>query len=260
MPATALVVFSRSPVPGQTKLRLQQPLSPFECALFHRACLADLNLLAGGIEMPSFLYYTGSLEGFHEDAGQAGGRPVPAGYETLQPPGYETQQPGYKTPQPLRLDNLEFRPQGTGDLGERMLRAASEVLQEYDQVLLIGSDLPDLTVAMLEEAVARLADNDLVVGPSDDGGYYLLGLKDLVPGLFSAIDWGTERVLRQTLQAADRERLMVALLQPMRDVDTWPDLIGYAGRAGASISGCLARQMVRRHLREERYDSHTGSP
>lgn len=228
MPTTALAIFSRSPAPGQTKRRLQQTLSPLECALFHRACLADLNVLAGRIEMPSFLYHAGSLKMFHED---------------LEMPGL----PGYETLQPLRLDKLEFRPQSGGDLGERMLRAAGEVLQEYDQVLLIGSDLPDLSEAILDGAVACLADNDLVIGPSDDGGYYLLGLKNLEPGLFSSIDWGTGRVLRQTLSAADRDRLRVALLQPMRDVDTWPDLICYAGRAGASISGCLARQMVQRH-------------
>lgn len=228
MPTTALAIFSRSPVPGQTKRRLQQQLTSIECALFHRACLVDLNSLAGRICMPTFLYYTGSLNGFHEDIIW----PIPPGFEALRL---------------LQLDNLEFRPQCGDNLGERMQQAVDEVLQEYDQVLLVGSDLPDLTETILYGAVDGLADHDLAIGPSQDGGYYLLGLKNLKSSLFMAIEWGTERVLQQTLQAASRGRLKIVLLEQMRDVDTWSDLNEYAGRADDSVSGRLARKLVQKY-------------
>jgi rSAM/selenodomain-associated transferase 1 len=228
MPTTALAIFSRSPVPGQTKKRLQQRLTASECALFHRACLADLNELAGRINMPSFLYYTGFLTGFQEDYGEQ----IPPGFEEIRL---------------LRLDNLEFRRQRGDDLGERMQQAVAEILQEYDQVLLAGSDLPDLTEVILDEALGGLADNDLAIGPSDDGGYCLLGLKKLDHSLFTGIEWGTEQVLEQTLLAAERAQLRVALLRPMRDVDTWSDLNAYADRADDCISGRLARILAQKY-------------
>ena len=232
MPTTALAILSRSPVPGQTKRRLQQQLTGIECALFHRACLVDLNSLAGRIGLPSFLYYTGALNGFLEAAAW----PVPPGFEALRI---------------LQLDHLEFRPQCGDDLGERMRQAAAEVLQSYDQVLLVGSDLPDLTETTLHAAVDSLASHDLAIGPSHDGGYYLFGLKKLNPGLFTAIEWGTERVLQQTMQAAGGERLKVVLLEQMRDVDTWPDLKAYAGRADDGISGRLARKLAQKYRDNE---------
>jgi rSAM/selenodomain-associated transferase 1 len=228
MPTTALAIFSRSPVPGQTKRRLQQPLTASECALFHRACLADLNGLAGRIKMPSFLYYTGSLTGFQED------------YEGPILPGFEALRL-------LCLDNLEFRRQRGDGLGRRMQQAVVEVLKEYDQVLLAGSDLPDLTEVILDDALDALVDSDLAIGPSEDGGYYLLGLKKLDSGLFAGIEWGTERVLGQTLRAAGRAQLRTVLLPPMRDVDTWPDLSAYADRADDRISGRLARMLTQKY-------------
>jgi len=228
LPTTALVIFSRSPMPGQTKRRLQQQLTGVECALFHRACLVDLNSLAGRIGMPTFLYYTGSLNGFLDDDTW----PIPPGFESLRL---------------LQLDHLEFRPQCGDGLGKRMQKAVEEVLREYDQVLLIGSDLPDLAETILYEAVNSLLDYDLAIGPSHDGGYYLLGLKNLQSSLFMGIEWGTERVLQQTLQAASQEGLKVMLLEPLRDVDTWSDLNAYAGRADDSVSGRLARKLTQKY-------------
>ena len=92
-------------------------------------------------------------------------------------------------------------------------------------MVLIGSDLPDLTPAIIRESFERLTDHDLVLGPARDGGYYLIGLKAYRPELFgNSIIWGTGEVLKNTLLTADRLGLKTALLTRLRDVDRPEDL------------------------------------
>ena len=98
--------------------------------------------------------------------------------------------------------------------------------QGWKRVVLIGSDIPDLTSAIIRESFERLTDHDLVLGPARDGGYYLIGLKTCRPELFNnAIDWGTKEVLKNTRITADRLGLKTALLAQLRDVDRPEDLI-----------------------------------
>jgi rSAM/selenodomain-associated transferase 1 len=110
------------------------------------------------------------------------------------------------------------------DLGQRMSTAFEKLFKNHQSVVLIGCDLPDLTSALIAKAFDALQNNDLVIGPSCDGGYYLIGLNKSTPDLFEEISWSTEKVLKQTLERAERLLLKVQLLDQLRDIDTLEDL------------------------------------
>ncbi len=116
------------------------------------------------------------------------------------------------------------RPQGDGDLGDRLHSAFRSSRDEgFAKTIIIGSDCPYLDVADLEEAALSLDQYDVAVGPANDGGYWLIGLKDAHPELFIGIDWSTGQVLQQTLDSARRVELKHHLLRTLSDVDTLED-------------------------------------
>jgi rSAM/selenodomain-associated transferase 1 len=111
------------------------------------------------------------------------------------------------------------------DLGERMQRAFAEAFEAgYQKVVLIGSDLYDLDTEDLASAFASLDTHQAVVGPATDGGYYLLGLTQMVPALFRNKAWGTDTVLEATLH--DLEGIPTYLLPPRNDIDRYEDIAG----------------------------------
>lgn len=122
-------------------------------------------------------------------------------------------------------NNMAFRPQAEGDLGQRMNMAASEAFaQGAKRFLLIGTDIPGLSAALLARAFDLLITHDLVLGPAVDGGYYLIGLTRPEPALFAGIEWGTGTVFSATLVKAATLNLTVAQLEPLTDVDRPEDL------------------------------------
>lgn len=114
--------------------------------------------------------------------------------------------------------------QPAGDLGERMRRIATLGLAESDAVILIGNDCPALDGDYLHAACSALQAQQVVIGPAEDGGYVLLGLRSMNPALFSDIPWGTERVLSLTLQRLQQLDWHPALLPALWDVDRPEDL------------------------------------
>ncbi|MFI8378549.1 TIGR04282 family arsenosugar biosynthesis glycosyltransferase [Leeuwenhoekiella sp. NPDC079379] len=111
------------------------------------------------------------------------------------------------------------------DLGERMNKAFDEAFRAgYKKAIIIGSDMHDLSQQDLEEAFTVLDDHDFVVGPAEDGGYYLLGMTFLKPELFHNKVWGTETVLQNTL--ADLKGESFKLLPTRNDVDYYEDIEG----------------------------------
>ena len=109
------------------------------------------------------------------------------------------------------------------DLGIRMLHAFKEGFDAgYQKVLIIGSDLYDLTSEIIESAFVELDTNDVVIGPAEDGGYYLLGMNSLHTAIFKNKDWGTSSVRKDTL--ADLKDKKVHLLQELNDVDVFEDI------------------------------------
>jgi len=122
-------------------------------------------------------------------------------------------------------DDLSFVSQGGGDLGERMSRAFHENFRGgKKRVVLIGTDLPDLAPIHIKTAFEALRKCDVVIGPTQDGGYGLIGLKKEDPEIFCGIDWGTASVFGETLQRAAGRGLVVKRLPYLRDVDVPKDL------------------------------------
>jgi rSAM/selenodomain-associated transferase 1 len=116
-------------------------------------------------------------------------------------------------------------PQEGNDLGDRMALAFERAFQiGYKRVVLIGGDCPEMTTEILEWAFEKLNDHDLVLGPSQDGGYYLIGLKKTEPRLFENMQWSHNKVFEQTVQRAAEQNLKVALLPTLRDIDHLADL------------------------------------
>ncbi|SHG84435.1 hypothetical protein SAMN05444372_110149 [Flavobacterium micromati] len=113
--------------------------------------------------------------------------------------------------------------QSNGDLGNRM-HDAFETLFEmgYQNCIIIGSDLLDLKTSLIDTAFIKLLDHDAVIGPAEDGGYYLLGLKRNNTLIFQNKDWGTSTVLKATI--SDLAAHKVCLLDTLNDIDTFEDL------------------------------------
>ena len=124
----------------------------------------------------------------------------------------------------LGSDN-SVKPQGRGNLGERMQKAFEEAFNMgYERVLLVGSDCPGISVDTFEEAFEILANEDIVLGPATDGGYYLIGFRDQSRPIFKHIGWGTEKVLSETLDQIKAQQLTVGLLEELHDIDRPEDL------------------------------------
>ena len=123
-----------------------------------------------------------------------------------------------------RCPGAVFRPQGSGDLGERLTQGFQEAFASGSaHVAAIGSDCIELVLSIFADAWAALETTECVVGPSEDGGYYLIALREPCPTLFEGISWSTATVLRQTLDRASATGLRVALLPQLHDVDDEAD-------------------------------------
>jgi rSAM/selenodomain-associated transferase 1 len=132
-----------------------------------------------------------------------------------------------------------LRPQGDGDLGDRLTRfLTAEVAAGAGAVVVVGADSPTLPVGYVEQAFAALESVDVVLGPAADGGYYLLGCGRRVPPVFDGVGWGGRRVLAETVARLPADDWRLALLPPWYDVDTpddWDVLCGHVAalrRAG----------------------------
>ena len=121
---------------------------------------------------------------------------------------------------PWLNDGWTARPQGEGDLGERMHRAFTEA---NGPAIIIGSDCPQVELNDFRTAAKALLTHDAVIGPATDGGYWLIGLNAPCPALFEEIEWSTGGVLQSTLAKADEAGLSVQLLRELADVDTGAD-------------------------------------
>jgi hypothetical protein len=189
-----LVVFVRYPRPGEVKTRLVPALGAEAAAKLYRA-IAEQVLEAT--------------------------LPAPGEYERLV--FYDPPEAGEAMRQWLPSGRL--RRQAGGDLGERMAEAFTRAFRRgASRVALAGSDVPTLTRKDVASAFSRLDTADVVLGPSEDGGYYLVALRRAQPSLFEGVAWGTPSVLEETLARAGAAGLAVGRLGPRRDIDTVEDL------------------------------------
>jgi rSAM/selenodomain-associated transferase 1 len=116
-------------------------------------------------------------------------------------------------------------PQGPGDLGQRLTRAFHEAFSGgAERVVIIGSDCPEITQHDIESAWAALDDHEVILGPAEDGGYWLIGLRSQQPALFENVAWSSTMVFEETLSRATTSSLAVCVLRKLSDVDTIEDL------------------------------------
>lgn len=111
------------------------------------------------------------------------------------------------------------------DLGKRMQNAFQNGFDRgYEKIIGIGSDLPDLNADVMNEGLAALTDSETVFGPSDDGGYYLIGMQKMVNNIFEQKPWSTDQLLGVTLSELGRKAISFRLLATLNDIDTIEDL------------------------------------
>ncbi|MEM7394475.1 MAG: TIGR04282 family arsenosugar biosynthesis glycosyltransferase, partial [Verrucomicrobiota bacterium] len=123
-----------------------------------------------------------------------------------------------------------------GDLGDRMLGALNHAFElGYGEAVIIGTDCPALSARHLKQAFDTLKTNDVVLGPTFDGGYYLIGMKQPHQALFRDIPWSTEAVFPNTMEVMKTENLSCGLLPRLRDLDDQDDL-GFYELKGVSFA------------------------
>ncbi len=123
-----------------------------------------------------------------------------------------------------------YTPQGDGELGDRLMRSFQNAFASgRHRAIVIGTDCPELDSSQLQAAFQALETYPLVLGPTNDGGYYLIGMNCFLPDLFVDIAWGTSTVLQQTLETAHKLQLAIAQLPMLSDVDYPDDLVVWFG-------------------------------
>ncbi|MBR9845823.1 MAG: glycosyltransferase [Algicola sp.] len=111
------------------------------------------------------------------------------------------------------------------DLGERMKNAFLKGFEDgYEHIVLIGSDLPDISAFHIQNGLKALKDTEVVFGPAEDGGYYLIGLSKMHQEVFEHKPWSQSNLLKETLQELHNNHVSVSTLEPLNDIDTFEDL------------------------------------
>jgi rSAM/selenodomain-associated transferase 1 len=204
----ALAVMTKAPQAGRVKTRLVPPLTPEEAAELNKCFLRDT---AAAISSACRQQPVSDAHASHSQAAS-----VARGIAVYTPVGAESV---YNDILPVDFSLL---PQRGDRFGERLYFAVEDLFKcGFEAVCLIDSDSPTVPAENFAEAVEMLSTHQdrVVLGPSDDGGYYLIGVKKPHRHLFEQIDWSTERVLDQTIQRATEMGLKIQLLPTGYDVD-----------------------------------------
>ncbi len=189
-----LIIFAKGPEPGRVKTRLIPFLSQETAASLQEAFLLDILKMSRDVKSARII--------------------------ACAP---DTQHAFFQRCE--REEGIRLIRQEGEDLGERMKRAFQRAFAEgFEKVVIIGCDSPTLPAPYINKAFERLADNSVVVGPSLDGGYYLIATKAPQPELFSRMDWGTETVLSETLKRLNASKRPYHLLPFWYDIDLPADI------------------------------------
>lgn len=186
------ILFARTPVAGRVKSRLWTHLTPEQACQLHWACTQDTAALLNHA-LPQLSKWL-----FLSDAPKAD-ISLPSGFRCAVQEG--------------------------ASLGDRMAAAFTGAFASgARRVVIFGSDSPTLPERIPQQAFDALHDSDLVLGPTEDGGYYLIGCRRFDPHLFQSVEWSTPRTLQQTLANAERLGLRTTVLQRWFDLDEWKDV------------------------------------
>jgi hypothetical protein len=191
----AVIVMVKAPIAGTVKTRLTPPLPADEAARLAAAFAQDM--VAGALRTGAAVVIAYAPD----DGRSLLGSILPGG--------------------------LHWVPQQGGDLGERMSRAMADAQAlGFGPIVIVGTDSPTLPTFYVTQALAALlsTETDLVLGPADDGGYYLFGARRKAPGLFDSVAWSTPQAFADTRANAARLGLRCRTLPPWYDIDTLEDL------------------------------------
>lgn len=187
----ALIIFIKNPVLGKVKTRLAATVGDITAFEVYKKLLNHTQKITLLIDADKFLFYADFIN-------------------------REDRWPNGRFIKHLQKGN---------DLGERMCNAFENTfLNKYQKVIIIGSDCIDLSASVIEDAYKLLNKSDVVIGPAKDGGYYLLGMKELYQCLFKNVSWSTSLVLKQTLSICKSQHLNYSLLPTLTDIDVENDL------------------------------------
>lgn len=185
----ALLIFIKNPVKGKVKTRIAQTAGEDMAYSIYLALLEYTRSIATQVHADRLLYYSDTLQ--REDAWPE--------------------------------DQVQKHLQNGLTLGERMCNAFADAFPHYQRVVIIGSDCPGLSSALIHQAFNMLNEVPIVLGPARDGGYYLLGLQQHTPILFEEIAWSTPQVFAQTMEKAAQIGVVPRLLPMLADIDTEAD-------------------------------------
>lgn len=192
MTERALIIFTRNPELGKCKTRLAKTIGDKAALNVYIFLLQHTASISKKVNAQRFVFYSDAIE--QEDI--------------------------------WSNDHFNKNIQHGKNLGERMYNAFLHVFaKDIKKAVIIGSDLLDLNTAIIDTAFQKLDQNDAVIGPAQDGGYYLLGLNNLNSQIFKNKNWGTETVLQDTLD--DLKYCSVYMLKELNDIDTFEDMQHY---------------------------------
>jgi uncharacterized protein len=213
----ALAIFARAPIPGRAKTRLIPLLGPRGAADFHAALVSDtlqkVNALAERADPYFFLA-------------------------------------GEKFPVASSLSDYTLKKQSGNDLGERLDNAFKTLLKNHGSALVMGTDSPPLTRRVLLTALEKLRASDAVLGPCPDGGFYLIGLRRHVPGLFDGVRWGSESAFEDMRASLSTHGVSCRILEAIDDVDRPGDVERIKDEFIASAAARRKSPSAWRFLRE----------
>lgn len=190
MKESALIIFQKKPEKGKVKTRLAKTVGNNKAVEVYEYLLKHTHRQVSLLDISVFVYFEKEVQ-----------------------------------PEFLKNNNYFSSIQCHGDLGKRMEKAFEEVLAKgFRKAVIIGTDCPGLKAGLLQEALRVLDTRDLVIGPANDGGYYLLGMNGLFPELFKNIPWSTASVFSDTMEVAARLGLETGILPQLTDVDIYEDL------------------------------------
>lgn len=186
-----LIIFVKNPQPGKVKTRLAKSIGDEKALTVYKKLLGITRKSVLDTQADKEVWYSGYIE--HNDQ-------------------FETEY-------------FKKRLQQGDNLGIRMQHAVNNAFQSgYSKIVVIGSDCPEVDSELLEKAFETLNSESVVLGPSKDGGYYLIGFSEMIPEVFEDISWSTPKVLEQTLKVLDKENKSRVLLRVLNDIDTEEDL------------------------------------
>ncbi len=190
MPKNALIIFTRKPELGKVKTRLAKGVGDKKALEVYIHLLKHSAEISSQVDAEKQVWYTNSIE--KNDI----------------------------------WDDSMFKKftQADGDLGEKMKHAFSRNFKNaFDKVVIMGTDLLDIDTNLIEKAFEHLNHHDVVLGPAEDGGYYLLGMNHFIPEVFEDVEWSTSKVLDQTLNKLKHKSVM--LLDEKNDIDYKEDAL-----------------------------------